>query len=86
VTNRTSVPEQNHEAMRGNDVDDAAHEPIPGERDATTAMARQPGAMGGRFNGEGMPEHEHDPSLTDRIIDERAREGGGDARDRKHRR
>ncbi len=51
----TNVPEQNHDSMRAvadrSIAGPGAHEPIPGEYDATTLTHREPGAMGGAFNG-----------------------------------
>lgn len=54
----------------------AVHEPIPGEHDASTAVPRQPGAVGGRFNGADLPSNDGDPSLDDRVARERGKEGG----------
>ena len=60
-----------------------AHEPIPGERDASTAMHRQPGAMGGHFAGGDNAIGNTDETLTDAGREEAARNGGGARRERK---
>ena len=52
-----------------------AHEPIPGERDGTTLTHREPGAMGGAFNG--ADNVSGDAGLTDDDRAELFREGGG---------
>lgn len=61
----------------------APHEPIPGERDPTTLMHREPGAVGSRFAGADVPPP--DPGwLDERTAREHALEGGGgEARKRK---
>jgi hypothetical protein len=55
---------------------DPVNEPIPGERDASTLMHRQPGSMGSAF-GAGMPQ----PSSTmdEQTLHDRLLEGGGQA-------
>lgn len=53
----------------------AVHEPIPGERDATTLTHREPGAMGGRMSGEDTPPD--GVPLDEALTAEREREGGG---------
>ena len=55
----------------------ATHEPIPGEHDGTTLTHREPGAMGGAFNGtDNLPS---DPVTVsdDQTVREWIREGGG---------
>jgi hypothetical protein len=55
-----------------------AEEPIPGERDASTLMYRQPGSIGGRFSGADTP-HQADPArlMDEKTIHDRELEGGG---------
>jgi hypothetical protein len=53
------------------------HEPIPGEHDASTLTHRQPGAMGGAFNGADNGSGNVDVALTDAERREFIREGGG---------
>jgi hypothetical protein len=55
---------------------DTPHEPIPGERDPTTAMRRQPGSIGTPFNGEGV-DVDLERTLDDRTAKEHRWEGGG---------
>jgi len=52
------------------------HEPIPGERDASTLTYRQSGAMGASSTGEDV-HVDLDATLGDRTRRERKREGGG---------
>lgn len=59
----------------------APHEPIPGERDATTLTHREPGALGAQFSGADIPAAGAG-SMDERTAYERAREGGGDAADK----
>ena len=56
---------------------DAAHEPIPGEYDATTLTHPEPGAMGGAFNGADNVSGDSTTTAEDRTLRERIREGGG---------
>ena len=53
----------------------AAHEPIPGEHDATTLTHREPGAIGGAFNG--ADNVSGDTATAPETVRERIREGGG---------
>lgn len=55
----------------------APHEPIPGEYDATTLTHREPGAMGGAFNGADTVSNGVDATLSDEDRRELIREGGG---------
>jgi hypothetical protein len=55
---------------------DNAHEPIPGEHDATTLTHRPAGAVGGAANGTPSVPTEVD-ALHDDTRRERVREGGG---------
>ena len=50
---------------------------IPGERDATTLTHREPGAVGGQFNGADVPAPDAKAWLDERTAREHAREGGG---------
>ena len=50
---------------------------IPGERDATTLTHREPGAVGGRFNGADVPPPDAKAWLDEPTAREHAREGGG---------
>jgi hypothetical protein len=50
---------------------------IPGERDATTLTHREPGAVGGQFNGADVPAPDATAWLDERTAREHAREGGG---------
>ena len=50
---------------------------IPGERDATTLTHREPGAVGGQFNGADVPSPDAKAWLDERTAREHAREGGG---------
>jgi hypothetical protein len=58
------------------------HEPIPGERDASTLTHREAGSMGGQFTGADTPPPR--PWLDDRTAFEHALEGGGDDAARRH--
>lgn len=73
----TDVPEQNHDAMSGTHWENTTHEPIPGERDATTLTHRQPGAMGGHFNGEDAAAQDVESTMERRTVTEHWLEGGG---------
>jgi hypothetical protein len=55
----------------------APHEPIPGERDATTLTHREPGAVGGQFAGANVPAPDTHAWMDERTAGEHAREGGG---------
>jgi hypothetical protein len=68
----------------GPDAHAASHEMIPGERDAGTLTFREPGAIGGQFNGADLPQTPIDAMLDDDTIHDHEIEGGGDAV--KHRR
>jgi hypothetical protein len=54
-----------------------ADEPIPGERDASTLMYRQPGSMGGRFSGADTPPVDPTRLMDEQTIHDRELEGGG---------
>jgi hypothetical protein len=54
-------------------------EPIPGERDASTATHRAPGAIGGQFAGADTPSPRQADWLDEETAFEHAREGGGGA-------
>jgi hypothetical protein len=56
---------------------EAAREPIPGERDATTLTHREPGAIGGQFSGADTPSPDTRAWLDSVTAHEHAREGGG---------
>jgi len=58
------------------------HEPIPGERDGSTLTHRQPGAIGGAFNGEDNVTADVDTRVDDHVRRESMREGGGADGDR----
>ena len=57
----------------------APREPIPGERDPSTMMHREPGAVGGQFAGATVPSPDTHDWMDDRTAQEHAREGGGGA-------
>ncbi len=77
----TDVPEQNHDAMRATAERRIAgpgpHEPIPGEYDATTLTHREPGSMGGAFNGADNARTNLDAMSDNETLREWIREGGG---------
>ena len=52
-------------------------EPIPGAYEKDTAMHREPGTIGGRFNGADASSAESNQLMDDRTIREHRREGGG---------
>ena len=52
-------------------------EPIPGAYEKDTAMSREPGSIGGHFNGEDASSADPHDLMDDRTIRERRREGGG---------
>ena len=54
-----------------------AHEPIPGEHDATTLTHRQPGEVGGAFNGADNVLNDLNAAADDQSVREWSREGGG---------
>jgi hypothetical protein len=54
-----------------------ADEPIPGERDASTLMYRQPGSIGGRFSGADTPPVDSTRLMDEQTIHDRELEGGG---------
>ena len=54
-----------------------AEEPIPGERDASTLMYRQPGSIGGRFSGADTPPVDPTRLMDEQTIHDRELEGGG---------
>ncbi|HET9192221.1 MAG TPA: hypothetical protein VFO21_05045 [Vicinamibacterales bacterium] len=54
----------------------AAHQPIPGERDPHNLTTREPGAVGGQFTGADIPPEDHLPWLDRITAEEHAREGG----------
>jgi hypothetical protein len=64
--------------------DAAADAMIPGERDATTMIPREPGAIGGQFAGADIPSTPPEGVMDERTALERAKEGGGDAAYRLH--
>jgi hypothetical protein len=53
------------------------HEPIPGEYDATTLTLREPGSMGGAFNGADNQSSDPDTLSDDQTQREWILEGGG---------
>lgn len=54
-----------------------APEPIPGAYESNTATHREPGAIGGRFNGADARPQNTERLMDDAVIEERRREGGG---------
>jgi hypothetical protein len=56
----------------------AAHEIIPGERDATTLTRREPGAVSGQFAGADIPAEGPRGWMDDATTHDRELEGGGD--------
>jgi hypothetical protein len=56
------------------------HQPIPGERDPGNLTKREPGAMGGEFDGADIPPDAHLPWLDSVTAEEHAREGGMSAK------
>ena len=77
----TDVPEQNHDTMRataeGRITGPGPHEPIPGEYDATTLTHREPGSMGGVFNGADNRSSDSGTVADDQTQREWILEGGG---------
>jgi hypothetical protein len=59
---------------------DSAPPPIPGERDPTTLTTREPGAIGGRFNGADLPPLREDQTLDEAERQDRRLEAGGKRR------
>lgn len=59
-------------------------ERFPGERERDTLVARQPGA-GSPGTGADLPAADDDPSVGAETARDRAREGGGDEGQRRHR-
>jgi hypothetical protein len=68
--NSTTVPAVSIDAAH-------THEPIPGERDASTLTHREVGAMGSGGNGELTPPEGADALLDRTTRRELVREGGG---------
>ena len=59
-------------------IDDSSrHEPIPGERDEETLTHREPGAIGGAFNGQDNIPAPADGSMDEHTLRDRILEGGG---------
>jgi hypothetical protein len=52
-------------------------EPIPGAYETDTAMHRQPGAIGGCFNGADTPSVDASVLMDEDVREEHRREGGG---------
>jgi hypothetical protein len=61
--------------------DPIVHEPIPGERDASTLTHREPGAIG-RSPAEDLPPGDAHALLDEQEIEELRRDGGGSPRER----
>jgi len=57
--------------------DTGTHEPIPGERDEQTLTHREPGAIGGAFNGQDNIPAPVDRSIDEQTLRDRVLEGGG---------
>jgi len=57
--------------------DTSTHEPIPGERDEQTLTHRDPGAIGGAFNGQDNIPGPADGTMDAQTLRDRAGEGGG---------
>jgi hypothetical protein len=57
------------------------YELIPGARESDTLTYREPGGMGGQFNGADLAAAGQTDSLDERTAAERAREGGGGSLD-----
>jgi hypothetical protein len=53
------------------------HEPIPGERDEQTLTHREPGGMGGAFNGQDNMPTPADGLMDESTLRDRMLEGGG---------
>ena len=53
-------------------------EPIPGERDASTVIGRQPGAIGGRPSGADTPSPDSSNLMDGATVHDRMLEGGGE--------
>ena len=58
-------------------VESAFPEPIPGAYERDTAAQREPGAIGGRFNGADNTRVDPHRMLDERTAEEHRREGGG---------
>ncbi|MGE0444060.1 MAG: hypothetical protein AB7P99_02430 [Vicinamibacterales bacterium] len=50
---------------------------IPGAYEPDTATHREPGAIGGRFNGADARPENAEGLMDDAVLEERRREGGG---------
>jgi hypothetical protein len=57
--------------------DTGPHEPIPGERDGDTLTHREPGAIGGAFNGQDNLPAPVDGLMDQQTVRDRVLEGGG---------
>ena len=57
--------------------DTGTHEPIPGERDEQTLTHREPGGMGGAFNGQDNLPAPADGLMDESTLRDRMLEGGG---------
>jgi hypothetical protein len=57
--------------------DTGTHEPIPGERDEQTLTHREPGAIGGAFNGQDDIPAPVAGSMDEQTLRDRVLEGGG---------
>jgi hypothetical protein len=57
-------------------------EPIPGAYEANTAMKRQPGAIGGAFNGSDTPSPDPATVMDETVRRELRRDGGMDTHGR----
>jgi len=53
------------------------HEPIPGERDEQTLTHREPGAIGGAFNGQDNMSTSVGGLMDEQTLRDRLLEGGG---------
>jgi hypothetical protein len=55
----------------------ATPEPIPGAYEPDTATHRQPGAIGGQFNGADTPPADPESVMNEAVRNEYRRDGGG---------
>jgi hypothetical protein len=86
ATGGLDVPgrEPHSTTRRAREVDTsvAAPEPIPGAYERDTLTYREPGAIGGRFNGADAPPDNPDSIMDDSVREEHRLEGGGGSHER----
>jgi hypothetical protein len=70
-----------HRAHESETAGAVAEEPIPGERDRSTMMFRQPGSIGGRSTGADTPPVDPTHVMDEATMRDRRLEGGGGEQD-----